>query len=85
MKYSEAMLQGYSEVGGQSVRGAMFRIKSGKPVGACAMGAVQLGGKDAVKFAGEFIKAWGVSVIDLNDEERLPWEHIYGMARAAGL
>lgn len=36
-----------------------------------------------------FLAAWGIDPVDLNnglgDMPGLPWEHIYGMARAAGV
>lgn len=37
------------------------------------------------QFASAFREAWGMCPDDLNDDDQMPWEHIYGMAKAAGL
>jgi hypothetical protein len=94
MKYSEAMLKGFEMVDGKQLKKGFvaYRTDTNTPVAACAAGAVQLGltGKrtrtfsDASGFRFDFNRKWGVDPSVLNDEG-MPWEHIYGMTRAAGL
>lgn len=83
MKFSEAMLKGFAEVDGRQCTGAYSRRDAKGRLARCAIGAACAGGWSAS--TGGFIAAWGVSVYEANDEEGLPWEHIYGMAVAAGL
>lgn len=95
MKFSTAMLKGYKKVGGKQ---CAKNYQRGDAV--CAHGAANLAvfgkadltrephGIDAFPTFSEemraFRNAWDIDVVDLNDEG-MPWEHIYGMARAAGV
>jgi hypothetical protein len=88
MKFSEAILKGYEKVNGRQCRGNYARLdRDGNPVAHCVIGAMYSGdpGDAHMHERGRFEEAWGFSAMGLNDEERMPWEHIYGMARAAGL
>lgn len=57
---------------------------------ACVNGAALIGARVEAwsapheRWMAEFEKKWGIQPQQLNNEG-LPWEHIYGMARAAGL
>lgn len=100
MKFSDAMLKGYMKVGGKqfteggsSVVGSARYFPKGddpaRPSCVCAVGAANLGfgraaNKDGDCEGASFHRHWGVDVADLSDEG-MPWEHIYGMAVAAGL
>jgi hypothetical protein len=61
-----------------------------KPYSVCVNGAINLAETgDAMKFGRladgvRFHRVWGVSPIELNNAG-MSWEHIYGMAVAAGL
>lgn len=88
MKFSEAMLKGFEKVGGRQCRGYMEVRHRGRVTAHCAVGAAVRGGMtqcEAESSNGAMRRAWGPSAIFLNDVERMPWEHIYGMARAVGL
>lgn len=88
MKFSEAMLKGFEKVDGRQCRGAFFSSCDGK-ISYCVLGAVTAG-HNSKNFhmwpedAGRFSDAWGFAPSALNDQG-MPWEHIYGMAVAAGL
>lgn len=97
MKISEAMLKGYKKVGGQQSRGRYFLgTDERRPTAVCASGAILLGatGKASPDDApinvslipqyDSFTNEWGFHISHLN-EDGMPWEHIYGMAVAAGL
>ena len=99
MKFSEAMLKGYQMAGGRQFHGGTYAPADdnwNKPSRVCVLGAATLalsgcaGGTGASTFTTlgpevrEFCAAWGIRPEDLNDEG-MPWEHIYGMAVAAGL
>lgn len=94
MKFSEAMLKGFRKVNGHQFFGGYYADRPGGfPRSVCVLGAANLGaygdpwsypfhtGCGAVD---RFANAWGLKPQDLNDEG-MPWEHIYGMAVAAGL
>jgi hypothetical protein len=90
MKFSEMMLAGYAKVEGRQTRGTAWRDAYGHPTAdtsrarsACVIGAINLGG-GGCGFNSALDRAWGVSAVSLNDDG-MPWEHIYGMAVAAGL
>lgn len=83
MKFSEAMLKGYMTNGGRQCRGEYSRVDASE-VSYCPIGAAIAGGYTGLASL-EFFDAWGVTPITANDSEELPWEHIYGMAVAAGL
>lgn len=89
-KLSAAILCGYKLVDGKQHFGD-YANKDGSAV--CVLGAVNLclTGDPRKEYVGplaadqdRFRKAWGDWAEDLNDEG-MPWEHIYGMAVAAGL
>lgn len=99
MKFSKAMLNGFEKVGGKHYRqreaepgyGAYFPPGDDpmNPSSVCATGAANLGFGRAANDDGDyegdsFEQFWGVCVSELSDEG-MPWEHIYGMARAVGL
>lgn len=92
MKFSEAMLKGYEMVGGKQYRGDYYPTGDccSAPTQVCVLGAVNLGdhgdalGAAGWEFSNRFYNAWGVRATSLNDMG-MPWEHIYGMAVAAGL
>lgn len=83
MKYSEAMLKGFEIVGGRQCREVYVQTNdAGKPVAYCVNGAAM-----AVGYSGStylFYETWGCLPHVLNDQG-MPWEHLYGMAVAAGL
>lgn len=96
MKYSEAILRGYKKNGGRQCAYELHR----KDGAMCVQGAANLGGwgdKDPNAYRwfgddqnarGRFCEAWGLDIINLNNgdgREIIPWEHLYGMAVAAGL
>lgn len=88
MKFSDAMLEGYKQVNGRQCRGVSNRIRGGKIVAHCAVGAAVAGGMSYGKaaFANIWLADhWGDTAVAFNDRDKLPWEHIYGMARAVGL
>lgn len=93
MKSSEAMLKGFMAVNGRQTKGSMARTRHGKPVATfdpkayrfCVLGATMKGGGRPSGLTVPFLAVYGVSPVFLNDEEKLPWEWIYGMAVAAGL
>lgn len=94
MKASEAILKGYAMNDGRQciytrhdssgrmcVAGAFEMAVDGKPWAWGHEGQWS-------EFATAFHKQYGISPVDLNNNdghEPFPWEHIYGMARAAGL
>lgn len=91
MKFSEAMLKGYEMVGGRQCKNVFHRGNPFDPDSVCVLGAVSLGdhgnalgGHIGWSFSAAFKCKWGVYPANLNDEG-MPWEHIYGMAVAAGL
>lgn len=87
MKFSEAMLKGFQMVDGKQIKGSYFKFDGRDVIGCCAMGAVSLGSNrrlSRVDFDRNFQCAWGLPSDVINDEG-MPWEHIYGMAVAAGL
>ena len=96
MKFSEAMLKGYEMVGGVECHDGYFAGGTPrKPVALCPLGACNLAVTGNALGTNEFLsmrhpdvkqfrRVWGEHVMDLN-EAGMPWEHIYGMAVAAGL
>ena len=85
MKVSEAILRGFEKVNGNQIRYTFFEHdRHGRVVGCCVMGAASLGGAGGQRFGRPFREAWGIHPTALNDRG-MPWEHIYGMAVAAGL
>jgi hypothetical protein len=95
MKLSEAILKGYERVGGRQCKHAYYENGTpSRPEAVCVMGAVSLAlsgnaaGDVVNPFAHKgvqaFVVAWDMAPSALNDEG-MPWEHIYGMAVAAGL
>lgn len=93
MKFSEAMLKGFEQVGGRQCRYVYREGSVTEPRTVCALGAYFLGAYGAAECAsldeqdditGQFKKAWGIFIQEANDMG-LPWEHIYGMAVVAGL
>jgi hypothetical protein len=98
MKFSEAILKGYKTNGGRQcvdaledgagrmcVAGAYNMATQGAPKAICD----EEWSKSFQRFAAE----WGIDPVVLNNNyqdrgdtnEPFPWEHIYGMARAAGI
>ena len=98
-KFSSAILCGYEKVGGKQHVGGYCRGDPEKPAAVCVLGArnlcrtgsatVEEGEAQSNAECDRFKRAWGFLPQHLNDgmygADRLPWEHIYGMARAAGL
>lgn len=99
MKYSEAILKGYKSNGGKQCRYELHADSGAMCIqGAANLGANGSTHEWDGPFlhAGEcmaaFYEAWGIDPIVANNGdyreqggEMMPWEHIYGMARAAGL
>ena len=99
MKFSEAMLKGYQKVGGRQCRDHYYVGGSNKnPQAVCVNGAISLARCGVAEpndisplkhrlqnWDSAFVGAWGIHPQELNDDNKLPWEHIYGMAVAAGL
>jgi hypothetical protein len=89
MKFSEAMLKGFEQVNGRQCKYDFALPVMGKPEAFCVLGAVSAG-RGALGYSfwyadtDKFVRAWGVRPNALNDQG-MPWEHIYGMAVAAGL
>ena len=91
-KFSSAILCGFKEVGGRQQLGTFSDGASDArcPRAVCVLGAISLclnGDAESMgygDFPQLFADAWGIAPQDLNDEG-MPWEHLYGMARAAGL
>lgn len=82
MKFSAAILRGYKTNGGRQcvneLKDAQGRM--------CVYGAAIEGGATCVERVdsmASFRTHWGFDAIELNNR-RMPWEHIYGMARAVG-
>jgi hypothetical protein len=90
MKYSEAMLKGFEMVGGKQCKDEFYLGSKETPTAICALGAINLGadGNAASTYPHDFVRrfteVWGEDPQFLNDGG-MPWEHIYGMAVAAGL
>lgn len=94
MKFSEAMLKGFEKVDGRQCVGKMRTRDADGCINAfCAVGAAldtekgqeDLLAQEAFLMAHAAMKyAWGFGPMELNDSHNLPWEHIYGMARAVG-
>ena len=88
MKFSNAMLKGFAEVNGKQCKGSYSRGPFGNRTAYCAMGAAYAGSGGKTPFPesslAKFFEQWGTTPISLNDDG-MPWEHIYGMAVAAGL
>ena len=100
-KFSSAILCGFKKVDGRQHFGDYCPEEDDPryPWSVCVLGARNLCLTGSAKNLGNssdfeadtmaFYKAWGVFPDDLNDGgcamPGLPWEHIYGMARAAGL
>src|SRR5665213_4039598 len=93
MKVSEAILKGYKTNGGRQIVNS--RHDDGRM---CVSGAFEMAmdgspwvwGHDAEwsEFAHAFRAEYGVDPVELNNNDGrtpVPWEHIYGMAVAAGL
>lgn len=85
MKFSTAMLRGFEKVEGHQLNNGRIYDDIDAPKAACAIGAARLGGYPDTSSPLGFLDVWNVGVHELNDDEKLPWEHIYGMAVAAGL
>lgn len=90
MKYSEAMLEGFKKVDGKQCRGLFVKMRNGKVIACCVLGAIYEGRGDdttvgARTFEAAFEREWGVSPVELNDKNLMDWRDIYGMAVAAGL
>lgn len=85
MKFSEAMLRGFETVDGRQCKGNYVRERNGKAYAYCVMGAVYaVDFTPRMKDKDRFYEVWGYTAMSLNDKG-MPWEHIYGMAVAAGL
>ena len=96
-KFSSAILCGYKKVDGRQHIGGYSNHKDGPELAVCVLGAggLCLIGRPgscaaSFKFEEQFEQAWGFNPAALNDgrledASPMPWEHIYGMARAAGL
>lgn len=91
MKYSDAMLKGFKKVNGRNCRHVLAEGGDREPTALCVNGAANYGRNGSpYSFTGlsrahtQFMKAWGFMPHVLNNNG-LPWEEIYGMARAAGL
>lgn len=94
MTYSEAMLDGFTKVGGKQHKRTYYGgADPSNPASVCVMGAINLSLTGAAytsdyemrdRFYDRFERAWGIPPTELNDEG-MPWEHLYGMAVAAGL
>jgi len=93
MKFSEAILRGFEMVGGKQCKGYYCPREDDprKPGAVCVLGARNLcltgdateePGRFTDPDSDDFCDAWGIHPSTLNDEG-MPWEHIYGMARAA--
>lgn len=86
MKFSEAILKGFEQVNGRQCHGRASEWIDGKPFAYCCFTAASVGSIENLDRAlREFKRAWGIGVITLNDDYNMPWEHVYGMAVAAGL
>jgi hypothetical protein len=99
MKWSDAVIKGYKVVNGKQCRGALrsYKTVKGELVlnAVCVIGAAQLGGKALADKHGTdyegpaacklFKKKVGIGVIDLNDNYKMKWEDIVGIAKAEGL
>jgi hypothetical protein len=89
VKFSEAMLKGFEMVGGRQTKGQFCIGKPSSPRAVCVHGAASLavtGWADDWHYLPfeRFCQVWGMTPLDANDIG-LPWEHIYGMAVAAGV
>ncbi len=98
-KFSEAILCGYAKVNGRQHIGGYSNNASGAALAVCVLGAGNLCLSGDVwrtdassRFEKAFTRAWGFNPAALNDgrlssgiSEPIRWEHIYGMAVAAGL
>jgi hypothetical protein len=96
-KFSSAILCGFKLVDGRQHIGGYSNHAHGDSLAVCVLGAGNLcltgvprGSLESMDFEEAFKKAWGFNPAALNDgrledSEPMPWEHIYGMARAAGL
>lgn len=95
MKFSEAMIKGYSHprIQGRQCRRAYGRTKHRSPLdytemgaaaSCCAAGAVLVGGGNLKAFELEFEAAVGVCATSLNDAG-IDWRDIAGIAMAEGL
>lgn len=95
-KFSDAILCGFKKVGGKQRQFLFCTGDPKRPTACCVRGAANLCEFGSAVPEGnaqlerdwsrinDFYGAWGLSPDSLNDEG-MPWEHIYGMARAAGL
>jgi hypothetical protein len=86
------MLMGFEHFRGRQAFGASYtdgfeRVNPDEATHACVMGAAIFAepGADVGAWNAAFAKVWGDYPACFNDDEKLPWEHIYGMAKAAGL
>ena len=95
MRFSAAMLKGFEMVGGRQHFGDYCAGDPTRPVAVCAVGAAYLARHgnarkedylpDSLVYnVDAFRRLWGMDVAEANDL-RLPWEHVYAMARAAGI
>ena len=92
LKLSSAILCGFKKVDGKQYFGDFCAGEPHKPSAVCVVGAVNLCLTGNARNQSEmpleefdkFEEAWGERAYKLNDEG-MPWEHIYGMAKAAGL
>jgi hypothetical protein len=97
-KFSSAILCGFKKVDGRQHFGDYCPSDEDPhdPTSVCVLGARNLCLTGSAKNAAgmvhhqrAFYEAWGLYPDDLNDGDgampSMPWEHIYGMARAAGL
>jgi hypothetical protein len=95
-KFSDAMLKGFAATNGKQCKDELFLGDPRKPSRVCVNGAVCFGltgtanfwvgsaGDELIRWSRSFAVAYGAAPHELNNEG-MPWEHLYGMARAAGL
>lgn len=97
-RFSTAILCGFKKVDGRQHFGD-FSNRDERALAVCVMGAAALCETGdphttdhdeayrcrAAEASDIFRVVWGLWPTEANDSEQLPWEHIYGMAVAAGL